>query len=304
MVIRDAIRDGAELLKASGCGSPFLDASLLLGAASGKDKERILASYPEDCPEAVRAAYAALLARRAAREPLHYILGKREFLGRDFEVGPAVLVPRPETEFLAEEAIRLALEAWSEEILSGRPGDGPIRIHDACAGSGCVGVSIAAELQARGRPGRFEVSLSDLSPRALDVASRNAVAILGRPLPAYLADALDGIPPGPYRVIAANPPYLDEAEMGAMEPELAFEPRMALHGGAGGLAVFTALASRAMGLLSPGGAFLSEIGHAQGARAAEELKRVGFERVRVRRDLSGLDRIAEGRKPAGGAGHG
>jgi release factor glutamine methyltransferase len=287
VTIRDAIRDGAALLAGRGRDAPWLDASLLLGAALGMDRSRLLAAYPEEAEPSALPVYRRALERRASGEPCAYILGRKEFRGLEFEVAPGVLVPRPETEVLVE----LVLEAAAAEPWTDRP----FRLHDACTGSGCVGISLARELPAAlgGRP--CKVELSDISPEALASASRNAIRLLGRDLPALRSDFLEGLPEGAYDCICANPPYLSEADFLAAPVELSFEPRLALAGGVDGLDPLRAISARAARALRPGGLLACEIGSSQASVALEILERAGYGGLRVACDLAGLDRVVSGR---------
>lgn len=285
MTLREALAEGTEGLLGGQSGSPFLDASLLLAAASGVSRDALLARLPEEADPAALAAYRAALARRAAGEPVAYILGFKEFYGRRFSVDRRVLVPRPDTELLVEAALAAlpppGAPAWSERT---------IRAHDAFSGSGCVGISLAAE-----RPS-LEVSLSDACEGALALCAANAAALLGRALPTSPGDVLSAAR-GPLDLITANPPYVNSAFVDGMEASGCVEPRLALDGGPDGLAFYGRLAAEARGLLAPGGILLAEIGQEQGAAVAEAFKAAGFIEPRVLKDLAGRDRVVGGRAP-------
>jgi release factor glutamine methyltransferase len=294
VTIRDAIRDGAALLE-KGSASPWLDASLLLGHSLGMDRTMLMASYPDELPPAAPGPYRALIERRASGEPVAYIVGRKEFRGIEFEVGPSVLVPRPETEILVETALAAAAEDMADAASSDRVL--PYRVHDACAGSGCVGISLALELPGALGGRASEVELSDISDAALETASRNASRILGAPLPLFRWDFLSGAAPRSYDVVVANPPYLTGDDMSSLPPELAREPSLALSGGVDGLDPLRVIAPRAAAALLPGGTFAAEIGSYQGEAARGLLAAAGFRLVRVSRDLAGLDRVVSGRLP-------
>lgn len=285
MTLREALAEGTEGLLGGPSDSPFLDASLLLAAAVGVSRDALLARLPEEASPAALGAYRAALSRRAVGEPVAYILGYKEFYGRNFLVDRRVLVPRPDTELLVEAALEALPPpgdpAWTERA---------IRAHDAFSGSGCVGISLAAE-----RPA-LEVSLSDASEGALELCALNAAALLGRELPASLGDVLSAAR-GPLDLITANPPYVTSAFVDGMEAAGCVEPRLALDGGSDGLVLYGRLAAEALGLLAPGGTLLAEISEEQGAAVAGAFETAGFVGVRVLRDLAGLDRVVGGRAP-------
>ncbi|PKL24526.1 MAG: peptide chain release factor N(5)-glutamine methyltransferase [Spirochaetae bacterium HGW-Spirochaetae-3] len=282
MNVRAALAEGSGALGGSSPGSPFLDAALLLGLALGLERDRVLAAMPDEVPPAALRSYRAYIGRRCSGEPVAYILGYKEFYGRRYSVDPRVLVPRPDTELLVETALRLLP----------RPGTSrEPRCHDAFTGSGCVGVSIAAE-----RPD-VEVSLSDASADALELASANARALLGRALDAREGDVLSAAV-GPFDLIVANPPYVTKALTDELLLGGDAEPRMALDGGELGLDLYPDIAAQAYALLSEGGALAVEIGEEQGEAVAAIFRGAGFGDVTVHTDLAGSDRVVAGVKHA------
>ena len=246
--------------------SPRLEADLILAHHAGKDRSWVHAHVDDPAPaELVRSALETC-ARRAAREPLQYILGEWEFMGLPFFVGPGALIPRQDTETLCEAAL-----GW----LKNRPG---ARVLDLCCGTGCIGVSLA-------KLGGAAVSFADISPDALALAKRNAEKI-GVDGPFYESDLLADVP-GVYDLIACNPPYLTAAEMENCQKELTFEPALALFGGEDGLDFYRRLAAAWADHVAPGGLLLLEIGHTQGAAV-----RGLFPGARILKDICGLDRVA------------
>jgi len=226
----------------------------------------------------------ALLARRAGREPLQYLLGTQEFCGLEFEVEPDVLIPRSETEGLVEAVTRLA------------SGNRPV-IADIGTGSGCIAVSLARRLP------RAALYATDCSAAALRVARRNAE----RHGVAANITWLDGDLLGPLRsnglsgrvnVIVSNPPYIAEREWEALQPEVRlFEPRIALAGGEDGLAVYRRLVQEAPEFLSAGGWLIMEVGQGQAESVRmllDTTKQYGV--VDVRPDQAGIDRVVCARK--------
>jgi release factor glutamine methyltransferase len=285
--VRAALSEGTGALGKSCPGSPFLDAALLLGFSMDLDKERLLASMPDEVPSDALAAYRSCLSRRASGEPVAYIVGYKEFYGRRFAVDRRVLIPRPDTELLVEVALSLL------PPLEGRSGGkrSPFRCHDAFTGSGCVGVSIAAE-----RPG-LDVSLSDASRDALEVARLNARTLLGRDLEIRQGDVLSAAH-GSFGLVTANPPYVCSRLVEGIASRGEGEPRAALEGGERGLDLYPAIAAQAMELLADAGALAVEIGEEQGGEVRSMLRSAGYINVTVHKDLACHDRVVSGVKHA------
>ena len=215
-----------------------LEAEVLLRHVLGWDRARFFASLRDQVDDLAASRMDALLRRRAAGEPLAYIVGCREFYGLDFHVDPRVLVPRPETELLVDAVIEYARR---------RCGGGAISICDVGTGSGAIAVALAVHIAGA------TVYATDSSPGALEVAALNAgrhgvsdrVRLVG-------CDLLDGLP-GPVDVIVSNPPYVMSAEIPALQREVQWEPRGALDGGPDGMAVMRRLFASAPPYLRPGG---------------------------------------------------
>jgi release factor glutamine methyltransferase len=300
MTRREALLEGARILAAErrpGTETPSLDASLLLSFALGLSRESLIASYPSPLDGADYASYRALLERRARGESVAYILGRKEFWGRDFFVDPRVLVPRPDTELLVETALDLGDRASRETARepNGRriPASRQIRVHEACTGSGCVAISVAAE-----RP-EWEVSASDISGGALEVASRNAASLLppdrpGGALCLFESDLLQAAS-GPFDLILANPPYVPSAEASRLAADFS-EPLLALDGGEDGLEPYRRLVPEAASRLSPGGWLALEADPGQASALRELLSAQGFLEVETLDDLAGLKRVTKGRR--------
>jgi release factor glutamine methyltransferase len=270
--VRKAILWTASYLEKKGSDAPRTDADLLLADALGVDRLRLLLDFDKPLSPEELAAYRKRIERRAKGEPLAYILGGKEFYGRDFFVSEKVLVPRPETEGLVD----FGLEALPE--------DRPARVLDLCAGSGCIGISLALE-----RP-QVSVDLVELDPGAAEVASRNVeahgVGDRVRVLVGDLFDAAEGV----YDVILSNPPYVPSGEIPGLAPEVRREPRLALDGGPDGLDVVRRIARDAAARLRPGGMLALELALEQPAPVAELLGRSGFARAEIRRDFTHRDR--------------
>ena len=263
-------------LRAAGVEEARLEADVLVRRVLGMERADLLARPETPLAPAQAAMLADLLARRLRREPLAYVLGRREFHGLDFRVTPAVMVPRPETETLVEEAL-----AWASARTA------PIAVADVGTGSGCIVVSLAARLPDT----RFVAT--DVSPAALAVADENArrhgVAGRVRLLSGHLLRPL----PGPVDLIVANLPYVPSERIDGLQPEVRdYEPRLALDGGPDGTDLLRPLLRQAGAYLRPGGAVMLEIDEEQGCTMAQEA-RSAFPAadVRVRPDLAGRDRV-------------
>lgn len=262
-------------LAARGSPSARLDAELLLAQALGLTRLDLYTGHDRPLTGPERDAARALVARRGAREPMAYILGRRAFRGLEFEVNPDVLTPRPETELLVE---------WARELAS--PG---ARVLDWGTGSGAIAVSLACE-----RPD-LVVSALDQSPRALQVAARNALAAAAE-VEFVQSDGFSAIGSRRFEVIVANPPYLSQAEWEEAPPELRYEPVEALVGGVRGDEVLATICAEATAYLAPRGWLITEIGESQGVRVSRLMAHAGYEEIAVRTDLSGHDRAVAGRR--------
>ena len=277
--VRSLLGWAREWLEKKGVESPRLDAELLLASALGCDRVRLYIDLDKPVGAEELARFKPLIQRRGAREPVAYILSSKEFYGRPFEVGPGVFIPRPETELL----VQLALEGVSGEA----------RVLDLCAGSGAVGVTIAAE-----RP-QAAVDLVELSPQAAEVAARNAsrhapgrVRVLQGDLYAALPERMR------YNVIVANPPYVPTLHGRQLAADVVeHEPHLALFAGEDGLDVVRRVIAGTREWLLPQGLFATEIDPSQGAQVAELCTNAGLIAVRVERDLAGLERHVTGRMP-------
>lgn len=268
--------------------SPRVDAELLvahlLHGGSRAELQRALLMGERLTPAQV-AEYEALVARRARREPLQYLTGRAPFYRLELSVGPGVFVPRPETELLVEEALK---------VLSARADTAPggSRVVDLCTGSGAIAAAIKSELPAA------QVFAVELSEDAIPYARKNL-----EPLGVHLVqgDALTALTElvGTFDVVLSNPPYIPPANVPA-DPEAALhDPDMALYGGgADGMQMPTAIAARAYELLTLGGFFMMEHDDTQEEAVAELLACVGFERCYPVRDLNGRPRHSAGYKPA------
>jgi release factor glutamine methyltransferase len=278
MTLADAISKAAASLEPSGVEEPRREAATLAAFAIGRDRTFVFAHPEYELSAAEERLFTNAVERRAAREPFHYITCVKEFYGLDFRVRPGVLIPRPETELLVEEAIaRLrTLE---------RP-----RFLEIGVGSGCVSVSILRNLPAASALG------TDISPVALETARENAVAQnidkrLELRFGSTYADSCEE-----FDLIVSNPPYIPEGDRETLELDVVgYEPAEALFSGDDGLDVVRLIVAGAERHLRPGGSLLIEIGIGQAAAVRQMLAAAGLSDVRFIRDLQGIERVAAAR---------
>ncbi|HEX6998313.1 MAG TPA: peptide chain release factor N(5)-glutamine methyltransferase [Gammaproteobacteria bacterium] len=263
-----------------GGDSPRLDAELLLAHAAGLARSAVIAFRERGVDGGVVERYRGLVARRAAGEPLAYLLGRKEFFSLELAVTPDVLVPRPETEVLVERALDLL------------PPAGERRVLDLGTGSGAIALAIKHE-----RP-RADVTAADASAAALAVARANGER-LGLAVRFVCSDWFEALAGERFELIACNPPYVRSTDP-ALAHALRFEPREALDGGPDGLAAYRAILGHAAAHLAPGGHLLLEHGHDQQQALVELARSRGFETEAALRDYAGHPRVVVLRGRAAG----
>lgn len=261
-------------LTAAGVPDARFDAAELYRFATGRDPRL------DDGPSAAEAArLSALAERRAAREPLQYILGEWDFMDFTLKVGPGVLCPRADSEIVCESALAL---------LQGR--ERPV-VYDLCAGTGCLGLGIA-----RHSPGAL-VTCVEKSPEAWHYLTANTAQAGVRTVQADVFTYYKTLPAEGADLIISNPPYLTGAEMRALMPETAQEPAMALDGGTDGLDFYRLLTEKYRDAVRPGGWLVLEIGYAQGPAVLALGAACGWVNTSCRKDYGGNDRAVLLQKP-------
>jgi release factor glutamine methyltransferase len=281
--IAEAIRRAAGRLRAAGVANDLLDAQTLLAEAIGRDRTYLIVNFNQELASDLIEKYEALIERRAAGEPLQYITGRQEFYGLEFEITPAVLIPRPETELIVEETLRLAHQANNAE---------PLMI-DVGTGSGCIAIALARELE-----GAHVVAV-DLSREALEVARRNAARYgLESRIEFIESDLLSAVSRETQAdFIVSNPPYVAADELPGLQREVRdWEPRRALTDGADGLSFYRRLLAASPAYLKSGGHFLSELGYRQSEAVQVLVDRSVWSDVRVLSDWQGISRTLVLRK--------
>ncbi|HVE83578.1 MAG TPA: peptide chain release factor N(5)-glutamine methyltransferase [Myxococcales bacterium] len=260
--------------------APRLTAEVLLAHALSTTRVRLYVDLDRPLAPGELKAFRALIERRTSGEPTQYLTGEREFYNRRFAVDARVLVPRPETELLAEAALR--------EL----PAGAPARVLDLCTGSGCLAVTLAAERE------QLSVLATDLSPGACEVARANAEALgVGSRVTVREGDLFAAVPSGmTFDAVVSNPPYVRTGEIDGLSAEVRREPRMALDGGADGLDLLRRVVREAPPFLKPGGLLALEIGETQGEAVRALLTEAGYTQVSVEKDLERRDRHAFGRR--------
>lgn len=252
-----------------------VDVDLFAREALGWDNARLLSEQRGPTPAQLEPRFSEWIERRERREPSAYIVGRREFWGRDFHVSPAVLIPRPETEHVIEETLALV-----------RDRSAGTRIAEIGTGAGVIAICLAIELEC-------PVIATDISPAALAVARQNALAhgVAGR-VTLVERSYLDGID-GPFDILVSNPPYVKSGDKPALSREVRHEPDVALFGGASGMDHVSAVLDAAERVVPPGGWLVMEFGFGQDDTVTALItSRPGLRLDHIRDDLQGIPRTA------------
>lgn len=291
MTVREALLEGGKKL-ASASGSSSLDASILLAFTLRISKEKLLASYQDELSYEAYAEYQNALDERLHGKPIAYITGIKEFYGRNFKIDARVLIPRPETELLVEEALgflrKRALKVKPEDFL---------RIHDTCTGSGAIPITINLEWKLNFHLHKKEllVEASDISLDALSNAKENAEELCAHIH--FIESDLFSKAEGFFDLLSANPPYIPSSICNDIEKRNEGEPRLALDGGLEGLEPYKKLIPEAFIRLKDGGMLIVETGFDQKESVSDLFTQAGFTDIHCIEDYAGLQRIVKGIKP-------
>ncbi len=271
-----------QFLKEKGSETPRLDAEVLLAHACQCRRIQLYTQFDQVLTDAQRSTMRELVKRRAAHEPVAYLVGHREFFSLDFIVRPGVFIPRPDTEIL----VMSALDRLKES-------SGPTTLLDLCAGSGCVPVSIAKNHLT------VHVTAVEVNPEVAKVTQANIDKHqVGDRVNLLVGDLFEPVPvESRFDIITSNPPYVQQAEIAELAPDIReHEPHLALDGGPDGLDVIRRLASQSPKYLKPGGWLMFELSPEQAIAGTEILKENGYTEIGIKNDLSGQARVVVGRK--------
>jgi release factor glutamine methyltransferase len=276
LTLGEVLRRSTDHLARSGSETPRLDAERILAHALGVERIELYMHLDRPLDPGELQAARELVARRAGREPLQYVLGEWGFRRLTLTVDRRALIPRPETEVVVERCLALLAGLEAPRVL------------DVGTGSGAIALAIADE-----HPGA-RVTGIDASPEALSLAGENA-SRTGLAIELVQRDLFDGLPEGPWALVVSNPPYVDPDDRSQLAPEVAeWEPAIALFG----RDAMGAVARAALPLLAPGGALVLEVGDGQAEGVTALLESLGYGDVGVTPDLAGRDRVVEGRVEA------
>ena len=265
---------------------PASEARLLLGYVLDRPAAWLIAHDDDMLEEADLLRFASLVARRKGGEPVAYLVGHREFYGREFAVSPAVLIPRPETEMLVDLALAQEVGVGATAKCTAT---GATSILDLGTGSGCIAVTLALEIR------QAEVTAVDASAAALSVARENAER-LGATLRLQQSNWFDQLAGETFDLIVANPPYIATTDPHLCAGDLRHEPEPALAGGADGLDAIRQIVAGAPRHLRPRGRLWLEHGYDQAAAVHELLAAAGFDDIQQHRDVAGIVRVSGGRR--------
>ena len=279
MNIFEAYNKTKKELEAAGIEDYVFEAKQIIKHITGFSNSEILMNYTNRLTEFQSNNLTAIIKQRAIRYPLQYIFGEWAFYGREFFVGPGVLVPRADTETLVEVCLKYLKNSESPAVL------------DLCAGSGCIGITLALE------KADAAVTLVEKFPEAARYAERNIKRHGTDNATLICGDVLNGAANDKeYELIVSNPPYVPKNEMETVSPEVHYEPETALFGGEDGLDFYRAVITEYKKALKAGGMLAFEVGAGEAAAAEKLLENAGFKEINNAKDLGGISRAVYGLK--------
>ncbi len=286
MTLKEAYEKGRDQLEKNGIDEAGLDAWYLMEHVTGLCRASYLLDNGKEMDTTQNLRYLALIQKRACRIPLQYLTGVQEFMGLEFQVNEQVLIPRQDTEVLVETALEILQMMW----LSSMEQQSKMTLLDMCTGSGCIVLSIL---------NYFKNPLCgigvDISGKALAVAERNSknLGIGAEFIQSNLFENVNGR--FSFSMIVSNPPYIRTSEVGTLQEEVSrHEPLLALDGGKDGLYFYRKIVQESRQYLVPGGYLLFEIGYDQAQEVTDLMYDAGFQKITVKKDLAGLDRVVSG----------
>lgn len=279
MTIFEAYNSTKKKLEAAGIEDYVFEAKQIIKHITGLGAAQILTNYNKNLTQFQENNLIALIHQREVRYPLQYIFGEWDFYGRSYYVGPGVLVPRADTETLVDVAIEFLKNNEAPQIL------------DLCAGSGCIGITLAKEV------GGSDVRLVERFDEAISYAEKNIARNCADNAQLIKGDVFESAgADGLYDLIVSNPPYIPENEMKDISPETKFEPQTALLAGDCGMEFYNAISHNYKNFLKSGGMLAFEVGIGESQRVAEILEKAGYKEVSVKKDLNNIERVVTGIK--------
>lgn len=280
MLVEEILRSAVKVLKKSHIHNPRLDAEVLLSNRMHVDRSALITLWDAAVEPEVAEGFKRDIERRSAREPVAYIIGKKEFMGLEFIIEPCVLIPRPDTEVLVEKTLELsqANNQW-ESIL------------EIGVGSGAIAVSLAKYND------KMNITAVDIDKNALSIAKQNAIMHGVEDRISFIeSDIFENIADeARYDCIVSNPPYINKEDMCRLDDDVKeYEPHLALYGGIDGLDFYRRIIEESVKHLKEDGLLIFEIGYDQGEEVKKVMESNGFQKTEIIKDLSGLDRVVLG----------
>ena len=283
MKYAELVKQGQLKLFKAGINDYDFDAWVLVEKICGISRTEYFVKMHDEVSMEAADRYFQAIDKRITHYPLQYIVGEWEFMGLTFKVNEHVLIPRQDTEVLVEKAVSVIESEFTNY-------KGNINVMDMCTGSGCIGISVAKNVN------HTHVTCVDVSKEALEVAKENAQNNKVKNISFVQSDLFTNVS-GKYNVIISNPPYITSSEIEKLMPEVKdYEPRIALDGDKDGLKFYRLIIERSKEYLEEKGFILFEIGYDQGKQVKELLKQKGFADIEVLKDLSGNDRVVMGKR--------